>query len=122
MGNYPLGAENDPNAPYNEKGQNYGKELVLDCEVEVVMRKKIKIRTTNTIYDEEYGWYVNEDENFVELYKQKEFTLTELMNELKNLAKEKLAKKLNIREGEAVHLVNIINSCDGWETLDIKCE
>ena len=66
MSNYPLGAENDPSAPYNQVNPDYEE---IDVLVSVVVSKSIKIRIPFNSKDEEelYDGFCNEIA-FNELY------------------------------------------------------
>lgn len=97
-----------------------GKELVLDCEVEVVLRKNVKVSTDNTIC-EDGVWSVCEDEDLAERYKEQHITLDCLLKRLCNSLDDELINSIQNTETRK-NLIDLIGACQGWEILSTRCE
>lgn len=57
LGGYPMGAQNDPNAPYNEKENP---EIEVEVTVSITLSKTFKIKTDQ--YNEEF--YGKDEDGF----------------------------------------------------------
>lgn len=98
-----------------------GKELVLDCEVEVVLRKNVKVSTDNTIC-EDGVWSVSEDEDLAERYKEQYFTLDYLLKTFGESLDKEIVNNIQDKETRK-RLIDLVDaSCQGWEILSTKCE
>lgn len=130
--NYPMGAANDPNAPYNEPADN--EPIEVDIEYSCVMRKTTKVGTTRyQAFDWEdsepdgEGGYVHtggtdyefDDNDFRDEYDEQRFNPSELIDELKSIVTmlingdEVTVSKAKLRQ--------ILEDCEGWEIEDEDC-
>lgn len=120
MDNYPPGAANDPNAPYNEP---IIPERDFGVDVEFVMQKHdVTVTTDDYIpeFDEEDGHtYANTEEtNWENAYDQSGcYTIPELLQELENYIKADLERYKGSRTKER-QLKEMLESCQGWEVYD----
>lgn len=97
-----------------------GEEMTLDCEVEVVLRKKVKVSTNNTIC-EDGVWSVCEDEDLAERYKEQHITLDSILKRIGESLDSKLINSIQDKETRK-RLVDLEDACKGWEILSTKCE
>lgn len=118
-GYYPAGAENDPNAPYN---QVEVREREFDIECEFVMRKYVTV-TTNDYepdYDDEDGREDANTENtdWAQAFAESgHFTIQDLIDELREYVKEDM-KTCAPNTGKGAHLERLLEACNGWETAE----
>lgn len=127
MSNYPDGCENDPNAPWNQSDPE--PRSVGVC-VSTTLSKCTVIQTSN--YTEESGYDCERDEdghivkngyhhiechNLIEDYKEKEYTIPELLRILELYVREDLknpeSKPTSLGFTKAA-LKNILESCQDW--------
>lgn len=124
-GNYPLGAEFDDSAPWNEK-------RVEDREFEVTVSETLSRYTTVSTHDyipinyhDEDGEYTEDadtsDTNWVTAYKESNYSITDLLKELKSLCKYCLTST-QLEKVKRNKLNNIIKACEGWVEDDIDVE
>lgn len=97
-----------------------GEEMTLDCEVEVVLRKKVKVSTDNTICIDGV-WSVCEDEDLAERYKEQHITLDCLLKRFCNSLDDELINSIQNAETRK-NLLELVDACQGWEILSTKCE
>lgn len=97
-----------------------GEEMTLDCEVEVVLRKKVKVSTDNTICIDGI-WSVCEEENLAERYKEQHITLDVILKKISESLDSKLINSIQDKETRK-RLVDLADACKGWEILSTKCE
>lgn len=97
-----------------------GEEMTLDCEVEVVLRKKVKVSTDNTIC-EDGVWSVCEDEDLAERYKEQHLTLDSILKKISESLDSKLINSIQDKETRK-RLIDLADACQGWEILSTKCE
>lgn len=144
---YPLGAYNDPNAPYN---QHDNEPIDVDVSVTITLSKGTTISTCDYIADEWEDWD-NDDEggyvhtggvdydfsnvDFVEDYEKSEFTIPQLLDELVKLAQDKInsirdsqefSESGKTRNGKKIQEIRrlqaIINNASGWEEQETEVE
>ena len=130
---YPAGAEHDPRAPWN---QSDPEEEVREVEFSCVMTRRADISTTDYIGGRTYpewddGSYiaVTEEPNFdntnwVEEWKNSEYTPIGLIEKLKEVA-ETLAKgetPTRPRNSRKNYWSVLAKACEGWEQEDEYCE
>ena len=129
--NYPPGAANDPNAPYNQKDIE---PIEVEIEYSCVMRRITDVETTRyTAYhwedcepDGEGGYdrtggieYEFDDNDFRDEYEEQRFNPSELIDELKSIVTmlingdEVTVSKAKLRQ--------ILEDCEGWEIEDEDC-
>lgn len=97
-----------------------GEEMTLDCEVEVVLRKKVKVSTDNTICIDGV-WSVCEDEDLAERYKEQHLTLDSLLKKLSESMDKKIINSIQDADTRK-NLLELVDACQGWEILSTKCE
>lgn len=97
-----------------------GEEMTLDCEVEVVLRKKVKVSTDNTICIDGV-WSVCEDEDLAERYKEQHITLDSILKKISESLDSKLINSIQDKETRK-RLIDLADACQGWEILSTKCE
>ena len=122
--NYPLGA-NTPDAPYNKSDQ---KPVQVKVTISQSLSRSTTIEVTDYIakeyadaeYDED--GYLNitggikydfSDSNLLEAYKIDNWTIPELLNELKNYIQQDLDKGCS--KSKESYLKHMIASCEDWE-------
>lgn len=129
MDNYPLGAANDPRAPYNQPDSE-----PIDTDVIVLysMSKSLTIPVSNynIIHDEDVdydedgrafvvgGTYTDyDDTNLLQEFKDSgELGIPQLLEYLKTYITEDLAN-LPEHSGKGKHLKHLLEACDAW-TVD----
>lgn len=107
MDNYPPGAANDPNAPWNEKDPP---EKLFDILVSCSLSKELSVYSEN--YDPcgyNGAGLLNSP---IDDYKEHHYTIQELLSILKEVATEKLAKKEDTSKWKQV-----LEDCNNW-TVD----
>lgn len=111
---YPLGAYNDPNAPYNEP---VIPEEDFEVTVSQTLSKTVTITTDKYIPefdDETRKKYMDTSEiDWKNEYKEQHFSIQELLSELKDYV---LADFNNTVKGSGKyrHLQKLLEACDGW--------
>lgn len=120
-----MGADNDPNAPYN---QSDPKPVKVDCCVSYSLSKSMPVNVTNYSISEEYESEVDDeghrycnkiqendfdDTNFFEEFKNDDDALgiPILLRELQNLCKE----NIEVRKRQ----IEITKNVDGYEFIKI---
>lgn len=120
-GNYPLGTEHDPNAPYNEQQIP---EREFDVDVIVTLTKRVKISTDKYIpdYDDESGAvYTNTtDIDWEEGYKNQCYTIPELLDVLQEYLTQDLQK--TVFKDKRQKIKKMIKDCKGWKIEDMEFE
>lgn len=124
--NYPMGAENDPNAPWNERAQE-NEPREVEVEYSVILRKKVKVSTTDYTIDrwdeterDEDGFVIHCDGEDVD------YSETDFLAEYKE--QHETPKDLIIRlKAELMLLLRDKPGCVGakdgtWERLIKECE
>lgn len=126
---YPAGAQNDPNAPYNQKDSK-------PVDVEVYFNQTLSRVATVEVKDYvEEAWedweqdeegnvlhsggidYDFSDTNFLKAYKDQELDIPELLSYLKTYITEDLAQT-SPHSGKGKHLKRLLAACEGWEVID----
>lgn len=118
-GYYPAGAENDPNAPYNQVDVPK-KEFDIECEF--VMRKVVNVETNDYVVeiDDENGHeYANtENTDWGSAFTNSgHFTIQDLLDELR----EYVINDMNTcspNTCKGAHLKRLLDACDGWDTSE----
>ena len=115
--NYPLGAANDPNAPYNEVIPPKRKFHVT---ISQTLSRSTEVSTSQYIpvydFDEDMGTMETcdtSDTNWKEVYEEEEYKLQELLSELKSYI-EKDMKNTLPTSSKGKHLSRLLKACDGW--------
>lgn len=125
---YPLGAYNDPNAPYNQPGDPDPIEVV--CDTCVTLRKDIVVWTTNYWFEDDGEGYTEthlEDgcRDLAKLVKEQATPLTKMLDELAKYIKGELAGA-DISKARKRELEQMLEDCQGWsedliEVDDYEC-
>lgn len=125
MDNYPPGAANDPNAPYNE-------QIIPDMEFDVTV--SISLSKTVVCNTNDYGIEYDDathhieldtsDTNWSSVYTDNHYTIPQLLEMLKQYVQKDLDK---VHEVSKEHNINekflkrkyehILSECDNW-TID----
>lgn len=116
-GNYPPGAANDPNAPWNEKETP---EREFEVCITQTLSKTVKVTTNNYIPDggvDEDGHYYfdadTSDTNWKEVYKDNHYTPLELIEKFRDFLKSTLQDPLGGTLKYA-HRIMLIEECENW--------
>lgn len=120
LGGYPIGAEHDSSAPYNQK-DTYVKEF------DVVISQTLSKSTT--VYTNDYKEEVDEDEegkrlvtntsdtNWLEAYKENHLTLPNLLKNVREILKDNLRKS---KWDEKKNLKFYIDELSNWVEDEIE--
>lgn len=119
IGDYPPGAENDPNAPYNQKEQE---PVDIDVCVSCTLSKSTTIEGNPEVDD------------LKDIYEEQEYTIPELLDEfIKILKKEVVETNATIKllddnmsnakkalELNISHYNNLLESLKGWTVDELE--
>ena len=124
-GYYPPGAEFDPNAPYNQSDQT---PIEVDVCISQTLHKSTTISTTDYVAEEWEDYERDDDGGFVttrevsynfsdsdllSAYKNDNWTIPELLYELKDYIKQDLDKGCS--ESKKAWLERMMKACEDWE-------
>ena len=119
IGDYPPGAANDPNAPYNQKEQE---PVDIDVCVSCTLSKSTTIEGNPEVDD------------LKDIYEQQEYTIPELLDEFdwilrKEIAETKatikslddnMSNAKNALESNISHYNNLLESIKGWTADELE--
>lgn len=120
LGGYPMGAEHDSSAPYNQKDTSIK-------EFDVVISQTLSKSTT--VYTNDYKEEVDEDEegkrlvtntsdtNWLEAYKENHLTLPNLLRNIREILKDNLRKS---KWDEKKNLKFYIDELSNWVEDEIE--
>ena len=120
LGGYPIGAEHDSSAPYNQKDTSVK-------EFDVVISQTLSKSTT--VYTNDYKEEVDEDEegkrlvtntsdtNWLEAYKENHLTLPNLLKSVREILKDNLRKS---KWDEKKNLKFYIDELSNWVEDEIE--
>lgn len=120
LGGYPIGAEHDSSAPYNQKDTSVK-------EFDVVISQTLSKSTT--VYTNDYKEEVDEDEegkrlvtntsdtNWLEAYKENHLTLPNLLRNVREILKDNLRKS---KWDEKKNLKFYIDELSNWVEDEIE--
>lgn len=120
LGGYPMGAEHDSSAPYNQKDTSVK-------EFDVVISQTLSKSTT--VYTNDYKEEVDEDEegkrlvtntsntNWLEAYEENHLTLPNLLKNVREILKDNLRKS---KWGEKKNLKFYIDELSNWVEDEIE--
>nr|DAP38017.1 MAG TPA: hypothetical protein [Crassvirales sp.] len=120
LGGYPIGAEHDSSAPYNQKDTSVK-------EFDVVISQTLSKSTT--VYTNDYKDEVDEDEegkrlvtntsdtNWLEAYKENHLTLPNLLKNVREILKDNLRKS---KWDEKKNLKFYIDELSNWVEDEIE--
>lgn len=122
---YPMGAADDPNAPYN---QQENKELSFDIYIEYSLAKSsVNVTTCDYGFEmtgEEYHEFpvvCTDETDWEKAYNDSgHFTIVEMLNELKEFVQAELPNTSK-GSGRYSYLMRLLDDCQGWteELTDI---
>ena len=121
---YPMGAYNDPNAPYNEASDP--DPIEVECEVSVTLQKTVTVETDNYSkdFDEESGNYdIDLHDGYSELAEkagEQHYSLTQLLAELVKYIKNDLCADLP--EKRKRELREMLADAEGWEEYCVEVD
>ena len=125
-GSYPIGAEHDPNAPYN---QVEPEKVEVEVVISQTLSRSTKILITDYIAreyeniepDDEGGFYRTReieydfsDSDLKGVYEEQEYTIPELLDYLKAYLIADI-NECSKESGKRKKLQHILNCCEGWE-------
>lgn len=119
IGDYPPGAANDPNAPYNQKEQE---PVDIDVCVSCTLSKSTTIEGNPEVND------------LKDIYEQQEYTIPELLDEFTKILKKEITEiKATIKllddnmsnakkalEFNISHYNNLLESIKGWTVDELE--
>ncbi len=119
IGDYPPGAANDPNAPYNQKEQE---PVDIDVCVSCTLSKSTTIEGNPEVDD------------LKDIYEQQEYTIPELLDEFDWILRKEIAEtKATIKslddnmsnakkalESSIIQYNNILKSIKGWTVDELE--
>lgn len=121
-GYFPLGAEYDPSAPWN---QEENPENEFDVTISQSLSKSTTVHTND--YIDEYDDFEKEhfmntsDTDWMAAYKEEHYTPLQLIEILKKTSEEKLKEiensnliSLEEKKRHIRNLKSLIKECDGW--------
>lgn len=122
---YPSGAANDPNAPYNKKE-------IPEQEFEVTICQSLSKVTyvytddyTSVSDKDEDGYYEyidTSDTNWDKVYKDNEFTIPEILEGCKKLTENILENweyfKYKLDNSDLYSIKKLNKACEGWQVDD----
>ena len=126
MNNYPPGAANDPNAPYNESSHNFD-EVEVDVLVSMCLSKSTFIETDDYEYTEWSDSEIDDEghiytiggrdydfsnSNLKKAYKRNEFTIPEMLSILREYASDELETCEDNKRKK--YLKSLIKSTEDW--------
>lgn len=115
-GYYPMGAENDTRAPYNEE------EIPMrdfPCRVDVTLQKDVSISTDSYIMDGDDVDTLGVD--WEEEYVSNSITIDELLRELESYIEDDLAAS-GCSARRRVRLRRLLDACRGWAVTETFVE
>lgn len=135
-GYYPMGAENDPNAPWNRKEEDDVEPIDVDVEYYVVLRKRTTLETTDyhTEVDciEEQGIdgdiyrcadkrTVIDQKDFLDDFEKQHYTPMYLIKILKAEMLYKIEHFPKIKGVVDGYYQKIVEECDNWIDEEEDC-
>lgn len=123
--NYPMGAANDPRAPYNEP---------IDPEIDVTVRttlvKETVVMGHPSMQYLEYEWdpidgnvghlVTDGGDDLKECFLSQDKTAIQIIMDCEKIVKELLGEKKRSYAG--IYLPYLLNACDGWEETELTVE
>jgi hypothetical protein len=116
-GYYPMGAEFDPNAPWNESEPD---EVTRDCSVWTAVTKTMSIPTTNYVAYDPYDGPDLSDVNWGDEFETRCRDIPEILHDLCELVRK--YAPVRVSKAEARYIRELLEDADGWETDEIHVE
>ena len=126
MDNFPMGAANDPRAPYNEPEWP---EIEVTARATLVKETVVLGSGTHTCTECEiepdgsrsYVSFSESDDDVRELFRDQEKRPMELITALERIVTQ-LMKTMKLRFYARYNLSELLNACDGWEEEELIVE
>ena len=116
-GNFPIGAENNPLAPYNEP-------LVPDLDFDVTMSQSLSKNVT--ICTDRYNVDDLNETEWSKIYSEEHYTPLQLIQMYKEKLKEQLEswegmEDLFVGKKQIQRIEYLIEECEGWTDDETEC-
>ena len=126
MNNYPLGAANDPRAPYNDlEWPEIEVTVTATLVKETVVLGNGTHRCTECEIEPDgsrsYVSFSESDDDVRELFRDQEKSPMELITALERIVTQ-LMKAQKLRFYARYNLSELLNACDGWEEIELIVE
>lgn len=128
-GYYPMGAENDPNAPWNER-HNERKEF--DVCVHQTLSKSDSVLSEDyieTAEKDEDGYFASDIDtsniDFQDCWLSQNYGIDQLLKELERYVTkefESITEDNRENRQRRRHLKDVLRSCQGWEVVETYVE
>ena len=130
-GYYPLGAEHDPNAPYNQVDPP---EMEFKVTATFSVDKEVTVRTSDYVteedWDDDMGKYESIDTsntNWIAAYQEQHESIEDLLCAFKELLDEHITTMINdmqchieIDKARLKRFQYLKSECEGWVTHDFE--
>lgn len=110
-GNYPAGAEYDPDAPWNEAPSDTYKDIKAECAVRVTLEKEQEV---DACVDAFAGF---EDIDWHQQYEDNNITLVDMLEELRCYVKKELGHTSHTSSRYG-YLCRMLAACQGWKVAE----
>lgn len=113
FGSYPVGAELDPHAPWNETPSDAYEEKKAECAISVTLEKEQEVEACIDAFAD------FDDIDWQQQYEDNNITLTDMLEELRCYAIKDLqhTSHTSSRYG---YLCRMLAACQGWKV--VKCD
>ena len=124
MDNYPLGAANDPRAPYNEPEWP---EIEVTATATLVKETVVLGSGTHTCTECEiepdgsrsYVSFTESDDDIKELFREQEKSPIELIRALEKIVTQ-LKQALHVKYYAHYRLDDVLDACAGWDEIELE--
>ena len=124
MDNYPMGAANDPRAPWNEPEWP---EIEVTARATLVKETVVLGSGTHTCTECEiepdgtrsYISFTESDDDVAELFRDQEMTPAEIFRDCERIVRQ-LRSALKVRFYAKVNLERLLDALDGWEETELE--
>ena len=130
-GYYPLGAEHDPNAPYNQVDPP---EMEFKVTATFSVDKEVTVRTSDYVVEEDWDDDMGKcesidtsDTNWIAAYQEQHESIEDLLCAFKELLDEHITTMINdmqchieIDKARLKRFQYLKSECEGWVTHDFE--
>ena len=124
MSNYPMGAANDPRAPWNEPEWP---EIEVTATATLVKETVVLGSGTHTCTECEiepdgsrsYSSFTESDDDVNELFREQEMTPAEIFRKCEKIVRQ-LRSALKVRFYAKVNLDRLLDALEGWEETELN--
>ena len=130
-GYYPLGAEHDPNAPYNQVDPP---EIEFKVTATFSVDKEVTVRTSDYVTEEDWDDDIGKcesidtsDTNWIAAYQEQHESIEDLLCAFKELLDEHITTMINdmqchieIDKARLKRFQYLKSECEGWVTHDFE--